>query len=351
LTEVRWGIVGTGAIGETFGTALLSVGGAVLRGVASRSRGCAGQFAARLGAQRAYRDYTELLQDPAIDIVYVATRNEHHHEDSLAAIDAGKAVLCEKPFTLNAAEAREVVAAARRRGVFCMGAMWMRCSPAVREVLDTVRNGSIGRPRFVTAELGYPIRFDPSDRVFAKPGGGALFDYGIYALFFVHAVLGRPARIRSAACIGPTGVDDQCAAVLEYGPDCQAVIVASLRSQLANAAAIRGTDGFLDRVEPLFFPKRYHFEQTPVNTREPRRTRRGLSTLPQRAWSRFGRVVLGRPETGQVVRREVPNGYAWEAQEVQRCLRAGLRESPEVPLDETIAVLESMDTIRCGWFN
>lgn len=349
MHDVRWGIVGTGAIAESFAAALSLVNGAVLHGVTSRTSGRADAFASRFGVLHAYRGYDQLLQDTAIDIVYVATRNEYHYEDSLAAIAAGKAVLCEKPFTLNAEQGRCVIEAARRRGVFCMEAMWMRCSPAVHEVLELVRSGVLGSPRFVSAQLGYPIEFDPLDRVFAKPGGGALFDYGVYPLSFVQALLGRPTRISSIVCIGPTGVDDQFTAVLEYESGCQATIAASLRSQLSNRVAIHGTDGIVDDVGPLYFPKRYHIVRTPINTRRQSKPPSRLLTLHRRAWSHLTRILLGHDATGQFIRREVANGYACEAAVVQRCLRAGLRESPEMPLDETIAVLECMDGIRRQW--
>jgi predicted dehydrogenase len=349
VDKVHWGIIGTGAVAELFARGLLTVEGAILQGVASRAHLHAGDFANRFGARRAYATYTELLHDSAIDIVYVATRNQHHHADALAAINAGKGVLCEKPFTLNADQAREVAQAARRRGVFCMEAMWMRFSPAVRDVLRIVRTGKIGSPIFVSAQLGFPIRFDPLDRVFAAPGGGALFDYGVYPLSFAHALLGRPAQISSVARIGPTGVDEHFTAVLQYQSGCHAVIAASLRSQLGNAAAIHGTDGVLDTIGPLYFPKGYCIQETPPNDRRPDTPRRGIGTLPRRAWSRFRRVVLGRGGSGRAVRCDVVNGYAEEATAVQLCLCAGQLESADMTLDETIAVMESMDAIREQW--
>jgi predicted dehydrogenase len=347
LTHVRWGIVGTGAIAELFAKALQSVDGAVLHGVASRTRTRAEMFAGQFGFRRAYSSYEQLLSDSAIDIVYIATRNQYHREDSLAAISAGKAVLCEKPFALNAVEGQEVAEAARRRGVFCMEAMWMRCSPAVRDVIEMVQRGAIGKPVFVTAQFGVPVYFDPLHRVYAKPGGGALFDLGVYPFSLVHALLGRPLAIHSRASLAPTGVDDQFTAILDYESGCQAVISASLRTQLTNSATVHATEGVLDSLEPIFFPQGYHV-LTPISHFQPQMIA-SKRPLHLRAWSRLmrGRTSFTRPGTD--IRRQVANGYAAEIEVVQRCLQSGSNEAPEMPLDETVDVLVSMDATRAAW--
>jgi predicted dehydrogenase len=325
------------------------VDGAELHGVASRSRACADAFAARCGAGRAYRSYEELLQDPAVDIVYVATRNEYHCQDSLAAIRAGKPVLCEKPFAMCAAEGREVVAAARRSKVFCMEAMWMRTSPAVRKVRELVKSGSIGEPRLVTAQLGFPRPFDPQSRIFAKPGGGALLDLGVYALSFVHALLGPPTRIRSVPLMGPTGVDEQFTALLEYESGCQGVVSASLRAQLANGAAVHGTEGTLDGIEPMYFPTNYRYLKTATVGSAEHKPQNRFTRRLHAARSRLGRMLPTRFRSGNTGLDNVANGYAWEVSTVQDCLRRGLFENPEMRLDETIQILESMDRIRAEW--
>jgi predicted dehydrogenase len=336
-------------MGGLFAQALRIVDGAELHGVASRGRACADSFAARFGAGRAYRSYEELLQDPDVDIVYVATRNEYHHEDSLAAIHAGKAVLCEKPFAMNAAEGREVAEAARLRKVFCMEAMWMRSSPAVCKVRELVKSGGIGELRLVTAQFGFPRPFDAQSRIFAKPGGGALYDLGVYLLSFVHALLGPPMRIQSVPLIGPTGVDDQFTAVLEYESGCQAVIAASLRVQLANGAAIYGTEGTLDRIEPIYFPTSYRHLMATAASSAGRRPLSWFSRRLHGVRRRLRRVLPGRSPADNTTLYKVVNGYAWEAAAVQQCLLRGLLENPEMRLDESIEILESMDTIRAKW--
>ena len=342
-------------MGSLFVQALQMVAGAEFHGVASRGRACADSFVSRFGAGRAYQSYEELLQDPAVDIVYVATRNEFHREDSLAAINAGKAVVCEKPFALSATEGREVVEAARNRKVFCMEAMWMRSSPAVSRVRELIKSGSIGELRLVTAQLGFPRPFDPQSRIFAKPGGGALFDLGVYPLSFVHALLGPPIRIQSVPLIGPTRVDDQFTAVLEYESGCQAVIAASLRAQLANGAAVYGTEGIIDGIEPMYFPTCHRNLRSSAGGSAGRRPQswfsRGLFGVLRRV--RLALPVGSRtddPAThGSTIQYKVVNGYAWEVEAVQKCLLGGLLENPEMRLDETIEILESMDTIRAEW--
>ncbi|HET6169159.1 MAG TPA: Gfo/Idh/MocA family oxidoreductase [Terracidiphilus sp.] len=342
MKPVRWGICGTGAMAEMFATALSKVPGAILHGVASRSRACAGEFATRCGILHPYPDYTALLLDSAIDIVYIATRNEYHHDDSLAAINSGKAVLCEKPFALNASEGRRVVQAARQRGVFCAEAMWMRFSPAVRSVVEIIRSNGIGQLGFVSAQLGVRIPFDPDHRVYAKPGGGSLYDFGVYPLSFTHALLGSPLQVQSQALIGRTGVDEQFTALLEYGSGCQALIGASVRTTLGNTAAIYGTDGQIDLIGGLYYPDGYEKKMidAPAPPQRP--------SIGARLWRRLARHL---PEIrfGGATGHSIREGYASEASAVQRCLQAGLLESPVVPLDETIEILELMDTIRNRW--
>ena len=333
---------------ELFANALSLVKGAVLHGVSSRTRGHAEAFAARLGFSRSYRSYEELLQDRAVDIVYIATRNQHHREDSLAAINAGKPVLCEKPLALSAAEGRAVVEAARRRRVFCAEAMWMRCSPVIREVMELVRGGGVGTPELVSAQLGFPMRFDPLNRVFINPGGGSLFDLGVYPLSFIHALLGRPVRLTTSASLGSTGVDEQFAAVLEYESGCQALIAASLRTRLANAAAIHGTDGVLDLIEPLYFPNRYRLLRPISHMPAASGPRKGFSALSSRIRSRIAGVRSGAGD-GKITKHRAINGYACEAVSVQDSLQGGALESSWIPLDESIEVLESMDAIRRQW--
>jgi|KBSSwiStaDraftv2_1062776.scaffolds.fasta_scaffold31756_6 predicted dehydrogenase len=328
---------------EQFARALSIVPGAVLHGVTSRGRSRAEEFAARVTAAHAYRDYDELLQDPAVDIVYIATRNEHHHDDSIAALHSGKPVLCEKPFALTAAQGRAIATAARERKLFLMEAMWMRFSPAVRAVIELVRSNRIGPLTFLTAQLGIRVPFDKDHRVYA-PAGGALYDLGVYPLSLVHALLGgAPARITSLANIGPTSVDEQFTATLDYPSGCQAVITSTLHSNLGNTATLYGTEGHIDLIGGIYFPHDYRVEMSATGS--PANHRGRLS----RAWSRVARRLPALHFEKETKRFSIREGYACEVSAVQRCLQAGFLECAEMSLDDSIEILELMDSIRRRW--
>lgn len=345
MKDVGWGILGTGAIAALFTEALRGVPGARVVAVGSRERARAEAFAAAAGAPRAHASYEDLVRDPSVDVVYVATANADHAAHCALAIAAGKAVLCEKPFALDAASGAQVVEAARRAGVFCMEAMWMRFSPALREALALVRGGALGEVRLVDAQLGFPYDPDPAARVFA-PDAGALLDLGVYPLALAHALLGRPEGVRSEVVPGPNGADEQVTALLSYAGGRQAVVAASLRAQLGNGATIHGTDGVLRLEAPLYFPERYRYTAVPRHpaTRPPRRG--ALARLRGQPWVKGVLDLRARLRERTVVKRVSGSGYGEEAAEVQRCLAAGLEESPELPLDASLAVLETVDAIR-----
>ena len=167
---IRWGILGTGHAARHFAEGLRELAGASLVAVASRTPGRAREFAARAGMPRSHDGYEGVARDPEVDVVYVASPNDRHRGDCLLCLDAGKPVLCEKPFALNAAEAEEIATAARERGLFCMEAMWMRFLPLVRE-LDVLLE-AIGEVRLLEARLGHLHPFDPSSRLFQNEAGG-----------------------------------------------------------------------------------------------------------------------------------------------------------------------------------
>jgi predicted dehydrogenase len=333
---------------ELFVEALQTLPGAKIQAVAARSEGSASRFAARFGVPNAVAGTDALMERTDVDVVYIATPNEQHAEHCLKAIEAGKAVLCEKPFALTAAEARQVAARAGCKKIFCMEAMWMRFAPAVREALVLAREGRLGRLEFFSGQLGFPYSPDPESRLFRRPGGGALLDLGVYPLSLAQALFGSPVRVISTAELSASGVDEQFAAVLSYQDGVEAVIAASLRTKLANSASIHGGNAVLNLEEPLYFPEGYGLLATPSHSVKPQTGRRlaklrRLPLLRQMAdWRIRSRVRKVQKGTSQ-------SGYCFEAAEVQRCLQAGLLESPEMPVSDTLSVLESMDSIRSHW--
>jgi predicted dehydrogenase len=314
---LRWGIIGAGGIADTVAADIGLTAGNTVHAVAARDQARAGGFAARHGAARAYDDYAALAADPDVDVVYVATTHPNHRAHALLAIEAGKAVLIEKPVCLNAAHAREVFDAAAGRGVFAMEAMWMRCNPLVRRAQQLVAEGAIGEVRGLRHEFGLGIPPDATHRLYDRDnGGGALLDLGVYPATFAYLFLGRPDEVRTFGALASTGVDDTVSLEWLYDGEPRAQLWCSLSVDSPNLAAILGTEGWISFDPPAFRPS-------------------GL-TLHNRGTH----VHLEDPLLGQ------GTGYGPEIEEVERCVRAGLTESPLVPHADSIAILELLDDAR-----
>ncbi|MGY1739192.1 MULTISPECIES: Gfo/Idh/MocA family protein [unclassified Blastococcus] len=308
--EIRWGIVGPGRIAESVLPDFVHVEGARVTAVASRSAERGADFARRHGIPRAHGSYAEILADPDVDVLYLATPHAQHAAVALAAIEAGKALLVEKAFTATPEGTAQVVAAARSAGVFVMEAMWTRFQPAVVALRDLVAEGAIGEVRSVQADLGVARVYDPADRLFAlELGGGALLDLGVYVVSFAQMLLGTPDTVTVAGSTFPTGVDAEAALLLGYADGRSATLTTSLRYPTPGAARVLGTAGWID-VLP-----RFHHPDTIVLSR--------LGADPE---------TLTRPQTGR--------GYAHELIEVTECLRAGRTESAGMPLADTQAVMD-----------
>jgi predicted dehydrogenase len=312
-TEIRWGVVGPGRIAEQVVKDFAHVDGARAIAVASRSLDRAQNFAGRHGIDRAHGSYADILADPDVDVLYVATPHPQHHAVAVAAIRAGKALLVEKAFTATVAGAREVVELSRQNGVFVMEAMWTRFQPAVVRLRELIAAGAIGEVRSVQADLGVQRDFDPADRLFAKElGGGALLDLGVYVVSFAQMLLGDPDTVAVSGSRFETGVDAEAALLLGYADGRSATLTTSLRNALPGQARVFGTTGWID-VLP-----RFHHPQTIVLHRagaDPEEI-----TLPQ----------LG-------------GGYSHELIEVTECLRAGRTESAVMPLADTLAVQQVLE--------
>jgi predicted dehydrogenase len=349
---IGWGILGTGRIAHDFARALAQVPGARLHAVCSRSRDKAQGFAGRFELAKAYDQLADMLSDSGVDIVYVATPPSRHAEDCLAVIAANKAVLCEKPFTVSAADARRVVAAARDKGVFCMEAMWMRFMPLVREAKRLVDAGTIGQPLMIKADFGYPASPEAYPSLYSPNlGGGALLDRGVYLLSLSRMIFGKPSSWRIQATLGENGVDEQCAMSLTHEGGAIASLSASLRVLAANEAVIMGTRGTLRLHAPFYKPHRLTIKtfdapvSVPFAASAPSLKQRVMGSRVLR--SLFYRIepMLGR--AGRTTTRTYDgNGYCYEAREVMRCVAEGKRESELMPLDDTLAIIELMEAMR-----
>lgn len=306
--EIRWGVVGPGRIAERVVEDFAVVDGARAVAVASRSLDRAEGFAARHGLDRAYGSYAEILADPDVDVLYVATPHPQHHAIALGALRAGKALLIEKAFTATTPGAAEIVDVARETGVFVMEAMWTRFQPAVVALRDLVADGAIGEIRSVQADLGVAREYVPADRLFDLAlGGGALLDLGVYVVSFAQMLLGTPERVVAAGSLFPSGVDAEAALLLDHGDGRTSTLTTSLRNALPGQARVFGTTGWID-VLP-----RFHHPTTFVLHR-------------------------GGAEPESITRQPVGQGYAHELIEVTEGVRAGRTESAVMPLADTLAV-------------
>src|SRR4051794_20829960 len=321
---VRWGILATGKIATAFAKDLALLPECEIAAVGARRKDSADAFAATHGAVTAYGDYRSLVEDPDVDVVYVATPHALHREHVELALEAGKPVLCEKAFTLTAADAEHLVALAREKDLFLMEAMWMRCNPLVRRLRQVLGSGALGRVRQVRADIGFVVDKPSTDRLLdAALGGGALLDMGIYPLTFASLFLGEPATIASAATLSDGGVDLDLALGLGYDSGATAALTATMTAWSPRNATIATDRGRIDIPAPFHHP----------------------TTVTWRAFD-------GDPDfTGAAVVQElsedvIGTGLANEALEVVRCLRNGETESPLVPLDDTVALMRQMDTIR-----
>jgi predicted dehydrogenase len=312
---VRWGIAGPGGIAAGFATGMQLVEGGSITAVASRSAERANIFADRFSIPTRHASYGALAADPDVDVVYVATPHSRHEADTTMFLEAGKHVLCEKPFALNARQATRMVEVARARNLFLMEAMWSRFLPTYRTLVELLDEGRIGQPLMVEADFGFRMPVMPTHRLFDPAlGGGALLDLGIYPVQLCALVLGHPDRVVADGHIGETGVDEQLAAVLHHPGGRLGVVKASIRTGLSCRARVSGTDGWIDLPPFMHCPDRLT-----VNTPA-------------------GAEIFDGSFEG--------DGLRFQVEEVHRCLAAGLTESPTMPLDETVAIATTLDTIR-----
>ncbi|MFF2050284.1 Gfo/Idh/MocA family protein [Leifsonia sp. NPDC058194] len=317
--RLGWGVVGAGAVASKLVADLQLLPDARLVGVVASRLASAQRFADGFGAPFAgagASGLSALLEEPAVDVVYVATPHDSHFAVALTALRAGKHVLCEKPFTVNAAQAERLVEEARASGVFLMEAVWTRFIPSVLALLAEVRSGRIGEPRRLAADIGFPVPFDTDSRLW-KPdnAAGALLEMGSYPLTWAAAVFGQPRGLTASGTLSPNGVDAEILASLEYGGGRRADVVASFASYGPGEVTIVGSRGWVRTRGPIHSPAGFV-----VN------------------------VAGSAPEERTV--EHVGFGYAHQLRAVTSAIHAGANESAIVPLDESIATMRTMDKLR-----
>ncbi len=316
MNEVRWGIIGTGTIAQAFAADFAHAKTGTLRAVASRSKEAADAFAERYDIELSMVDYYSLINSHEVDVIYVAVPHSLHFELTKSCIKAGKHVLCEKPFTLNEAQAQELFELAALHEVFVMEAMWTRFNPALEQAIEWVEEGEIGLLQSVQASFCFNATSQSEGRLFNKDlGGGALLDVGIYPIFLAQLFFGKPDFIQNQAVVGDTDVDVFEQLLLGWESGQLASLEASIISQQPNRAVLSGSDGYIE------FGQEWYQTKT--------------LTL----------VKNGGAE--HAIEFDFPGlGYQFEVEEVNRCLQEGLLQSPNHSWEDTLNLLATMDEVR-----
>jgi predicted dehydrogenase len=313
---INWGILATGRIARKFVQGLRDAPGARALAVGSRSRMTAEKFGEDFGIPHRYGRYQDLVADPELDVIYISSPHTFHFEHSKLALDAGKAVLCEKPFTVNAAEARQLVHEARQRNLFLMEGMWTRFFPIMHRLRELLADRVIGNVHTLIADAGIRRSAENKERLFRMDlGGGALLDLGVYPVSLASMVFGSPDRFTAMAQLGDTGVDERLGITLGYPDGAIASLYTAIKTESPKEAILLGTKGSI-RIHGNFI--------TP--------TRLTLSRYGQ-AETFFEEELTG-------------NGMHYEAMEVMHRLNSGSIESPLMPLDESVRIMETLDAIR-----
>jgi predicted dehydrogenase len=313
---LRWGILGTGTIAHLQTSDLLG-NGFTVAAVGSRRQEAADAFAAEFGIGTAYGNYEALVADPGVDAIYVATPHPFHAANAMLALNAGKHVLVEKPFALNAAQAREVVELATRKHLVVLEAMWTRFLPHMLRIREIIAAGTLGEVRTLIADHNQLLSSDPTSRLNAPElGGGALLDLGIYPVSFAVDLFGPPSSVHAIAAKTATGVDRQTAMLFGYPDGRQAVLHTALDTLGPNTAAIIGTAGRIE-VDSVWY------------------TATGFTVYDGRGHEieRFDSDVSGR-------------GMQYQAEELERLAGLGDTTGTILPPGQSVRIMEVLDEIR-----
>ncbi|WP_462409438.1 Gfo/Idh/MocA family protein [Neobacillus sp. Marseille-QA0830] len=316
-SPLKWGIIGPGSIAKKLAEAINGSEGSELYSVASRSLDRARAFSEEFPVEKIYGTYEELIEDPAVDVVYIANLHPQHFEPAKLALETGKAVLCEKPLTINANQAEELLSIASKKNVFFMEAMWMKFNPVLNKLKELINEGSIGRVEKIEADFSVEFTSD-SNRRLPEFGGGALLDLGICPITFANWMVGRtPDSITSDCILASTGVDGVDSVTFEWSTGEKAELSFGMERLGSISAKVIGTDGYIEVFPPFHCPQVMNLHNA-----------QGVKeiSIPFRV-----------------------NGYEYEVEEVMRCLDRGLSESPIMPLHETLETMKLMDQLRLEW--
>ena len=314
--KLRWGFMGLGGI-SLISLKDFRIAGLDVVAAGSRSMEKAKKYAEDNSISKAYGSYQDLVDDPDIDVIYIATTHNAHHENTRLALESGKHVLLEKPFTLNAAQAKDLADFAKSKRLFLMEAMWTRFLPTHVDLFKKLSEGIIGTPLYLIADHNQHIPRERAQRLHEPElGGGSLIDLAVYPISFSHRIFGNPESIQAAASLMPGNIDEAVATIFSYSGGRQAVTHSSLRVSGPIRAFLLGTEG---RVEM----DKSFYEQTSYT----------VFDQDDKVIYRYEDKIEGR-------------GMQYQAIEVERCISEGLTESPIMTLDQTVQIMAIMDEIR-----
>ena len=315
MSNFNWGILGPGGIARAFAKDIQLLDGHTVAAVGSRTLGNAQDFAKTFGGI-AYGSYQELVEDPLIDAIYVATPHPWHKENVIAALNAGKPVLCEKPFAVNAREAQEMVDTAQANNLALMEAMWSRFLPHYAQVREIIASGVLGKILTVHADHGQRLADQNIPRL-VEPSlaGGALLDLGIYPVSFAHMILGNPTKITASGVLTDKGVDGQTSMIFDYADGAQAVLSTTMVEQTPCRAVVAGVNGWLE-IDRVFY--------TPTSMRV----------------NFFDGSVTQYPNTYK------GHGIREEAEVFKQLVLSGKQQSEILNWNDTVDIMKTLDTVR-----
>ena len=311
---IQWGIIGPGKIAHKFAEGMASVPNTTLYAVASRSKERAESFAHQYNVPKAYDSYVDLVNDPNVDVIYVATTNNFHYEHAKLCIEHNKACVCEKPFTLTVAESEQLISLAKKSNTFLMEALWTRFLPSIDAVEKLIKQGEIGTITHIDVNFGFETQFSQESRLFnPQLGGGALYDIGIYPIFFAMHFLGTPSKISAKAQKTSDGVDVHNRITFEYKNNVTAHLESSFVKDLPCEATIFGTKGKIKFAHMWHCPTQVSLQQGNI--------------------------------TRDVEIQYIGNGYNYEIQEVCNCIWQNKKESSKLPLQNTLERIKIINKI------
>jgi predicted dehydrogenase len=314
MKKYNWAILGCGKIAEKFATDLKHLENARLYAASSRSISRAESFAREFGFERAFGSYEEMVMDPEVDVVYIATPHSHHMRHAVLCLDHKKAVLCEKAFAINEAEVKAMIAASQKNKTFLMEAFWTIFQPKFKKVLELASDPELGKLKFVKSDFMFNPEVDPEKRLYnIELGAGSLLDIGIYPIFRSLVLLGEPDEIKTMPQLLDSGVEESIFMLFGYKNGSMAALTSSFAAFSKNETELCFEHGYIKFERDHDVPILMH--------------KNGV-------------------ESSIKVDAGVGMGYELEASHVMECLDQGLTESPVLPLKFSLNLMRVMDAVR-----